>query len=83
MNETVEKIRSFIISNFLFDTGSDQLDDEASFLDMGIIDSTGVLELVEWLEEQYGFVVEDEEMIPENLDSVQRLVSYIENKDIN
>jgi acyl carrier protein len=80
MEEIEKKIRSFIISNFLFDSGADQLDNSASFLNQGIIDSTGVLELVEWIEEQFGFSVEDEELVPVNLDSVNNLAVFIENK---
>lgn len=79
MNITVE-IRNFIIENFLFDENEGELDNGASFLDEGIIDSTGILELVSFIEEKYGIHVEDEELIPENLDSVSNVVSYIERK---
>ncbi|HDO31227.1 MAG TPA: acyl carrier protein, partial [Desulfobacteraceae bacterium] len=51
-----------------------------SFLDKGIIDSTGVLELVEWLEDEFGVPVEDEELLPENLDSVNQLAAFIARK---
>lgn len=74
-----DKIRKFIIENFLFGSGNG-LGDDDSFLDKGIIDSTGVLELVAFLEEQCGIKVKDEELIPENLDSVNNLVTFIENK---
>ncbi|MBW1851048.1 MAG: acyl carrier protein [Deltaproteobacteria bacterium] len=79
MTETRDKIRNFIVENFLF--GSDNgLTDDASFLDEGIIDSTGILELVSFIEEDFGIAVEDEELIPENLDSIKNVVAYLERK---
>ena len=75
-----DKIRAFIFSNFLFDAEESALDNDTSFLEQGIIDSTGVLELVEWLEETFAMKVDDEELIPENLDSVNRLAQFIARK---
>ncbi len=73
------KIRTFIVENFLF--GKDEgLNDETSFLDEGIIDSTGILELVSFMEEEFHVKVEDEELIPENLDSIKNVVAYLEKK---
>ena len=80
MEDTVNKIREFIFENFLFDAESSALKNEDSFLDQGIIDSTGVLELVEWLEDECGIEVDDEELIPENLDSVNNLAAFIAKK---
>ena len=74
------EIRNFILENFLFDQNKGDLENDASFLDEGIIDSTGMLELVAFIEETYGIHVEDEELIPENLDSVNNAVSFIEKK---
>ena len=79
MNEIKSKIREFIIENFLFGS-ADGLQDGTSFLEEGIIDSTGVLELVTFLEETYEIQVEDEELIPENLDSLNNLAAYLERK---
>lgn len=74
-----EKVREFIVDNFLF--GEDgNLKDDTSFLDEGIIDSTGILELVSYLEEEFSITVEDEDLIPENLDSINYVVSYLEKK---
>ena len=74
-----EKIRTFIVENFLF--GQDEgLNDDSSFLDEGIIDSTGILELVNFLEEEFSVTVDDEELIPENLDSINNVVGYLEKK---
>jgi acyl carrier protein len=79
MSEAREKVRAFIVENFLF--GSDDgLKDDSSFLDEGIIDSTGILELVSFLEEEFGISVEDEELIPENLDSINNVVEYLGKK---
>lgn len=80
MADNIKKIRQFIFDNFLFDAENSDLKNDDSFLDQGIIDSTGVLELVEWLEDECGIEVEDEELIPENLDSVNNLVAFIEKK---
>jgi acyl carrier protein len=77
MSDNIKKIRAFIFDNFLFDAEEDALKNETSFLEEGIIDSTGVLELVDWLEEEFSISVEDEELIPENLDSVNLLSAYI------
>jgi acyl carrier protein len=57
-----------------------ELADSDSLLDKGIIDSTGVLELVGFLEEHFGIAVDDEDLVPENLDSVDTLVGYIDRK---
>ncbi|BHH86265.1 acyl carrier protein [Desulforhopalus sp. 52FAK] len=80
MKEYIPKIRTFIFENFLFDAEEDSLQNESSFLEQGIIDSTGVLELVDWLEEEFSIQVEDDELIPENLDSVILLSAYIDRK---
>jgi len=75
-----EKIRDFITKNFLFGTNDAGLSDSDSFLEKGIIDSTGMLELVAFLEESFGVRVEDEELVPENLDSIERLADFITRK---
>lgn len=74
------EIRQFIIDNFLMGQDSDDLKDDSSFLEEGVIDSTGVLELVGFLEENYNIKVEDEELIPENLDSIKNIRAYLELK---
>jgi acyl carrier protein len=79
MIEIKTKIRTFIIDNFLF--GDDNgLKDDTSFLEEGIIDSTGVLELVTYLEEEFEISIDDEELVPENLDSIDNVAAYIERK---
>ena len=79
MMELKDKIRTFVVENFLF--GNNQnLEDTTSFLEEGIIDSTGVLELVGFIEEEFSIMVEDEELIPENLDSIYNITAYLEKK---
>ncbi len=79
MSNPKEKIRAFVVENFLF--GSDEnLEDNTSFLDEGIIDSTGILELVNFLEEDFSITVDDEELVPENLDSINNVTAYLERK---
>jgi len=79
MNVESEQIRSYIVENFLF--GDDKgLDDTTSFLESGIIDSTGILELISFLEESFEMKVNDDELVPENLDSITNLVKFISMK---
>ncbi len=80
MAATIESIRAFIFETFLFDADESALKNDDSFLEQGIIDSTGVLEMVEWLEDEFDIEIEDEELIPENLDSVNLLAAFIEKK---
>jgi acyl carrier protein len=79
MSDRKKQIREFIIENFLFGNANG-LKDETSFLEEGIIDSTGVLELVTFLEEKFEIQVADEELIPENLDSINNVSAYLERK---
>lgn len=75
-----EKLRTFIQNNFLLGDKNRAIKEDESFLQSGIIDSTGVLELVNFIEETYKIKVEDEELVPENLDSIQNLIAYIQKK---
>ena len=74
------KIRNFILENYLFTDDQSALSNEDSFLDKGIIDSTGALELIFFLEDEFGIKVEAEEMIPENLDSVINVLQFVDSK---
>ena len=81
MVETIAReIREFVIANFLFGQQSDTLNDDQSFLDSGIIDSTGVLELVSFLEQHFRITVADRDLLPENLDSVRNAASFVVRK---
>ena len=75
------EIRAFLIDNFLFGE-DDGFDRTTSFIDSGLIDSTGVLELVSFLEERFEISVGDDDLIPENLDSLERVSSFVERKQV-
>jgi acyl carrier protein len=75
-----EQLRHFVTDNFLFGEADGAWSDQHSFLEKGIIDSTGVLELTHFLDEHFGIAVADEELVPDNLDSVDNLVRFIESK---
>jgi acyl carrier protein len=79
MTNIHQEIREFVVSNFLFGQG-ESLTDTQSFLESGIIDSTGVLELVAFLEQQFGITVADRELLPENLDSVANATRFVTQK---
>lgn len=72
-------VRAFVTKTFLFDDPR-VLPDDASFLELGVIDSTGVLELVGFLEREYGIVVEDRELVPVNLDSIGGVTRFVAGK---
>jgi acyl carrier protein len=74
------QIRSHILDNFLFTSDGWRLENDASLLGEGIVDSTGVLELVMFVEENFGIAVEDEEISPDNFDSVNALAGYVQRK---
>ncbi len=78
--ETRDAVKNYIVENFLFGDESPLQDDKMSLLDEGIIDSVGVMELVAFLEQDFGLKVADEDLIPENLDSVENLVGFIARK---
>jgi acyl carrier protein len=75
-----QEIRSFILENYLFTNDESVLASTDLFLERGILDSTGILELIYFIEDEYELKVEDKEMVPENLGSVERVVSFIQRK---
>jgi len=77
---TEDKIRGYILENYLFTDDQSELDSSDSLLEKGIIDSTGIMELVFYLEEDFKIKVEDDEIIPENMDSVNSIVNFIDSK---
>ncbi len=77
--EIKKQLREFITTNF-YVANPDELSDEASLLDAGVVDSTGVLEVIGFIEDTFGIEVEDEEMIPDNLDSIARITALVERK---
>ena len=74
----IKIIRGFINDNFIGDYGEIKEDD--SFLESGIIDSTGILELIAFLEEKYGISIDDDEIVPENLDSLKNIADFLQRK---
>ncbi|PDQ18323.1 acyl carrier protein [Mesorhizobium sanjuanii] len=74
-----EQIRAFLASNFYI-ADADALRSETSLLDQGVVDSTGVLEVIGFIEETYGITVEDSELLPKNLDSIEGIAQYIISK---
>ncbi len=73
-------VRKFIAENFMYREGVASLQDTDSLLEKGLIDSTGVLELVCFIEKSFGIKVNDDEVLPENLDSIQRIARFVESK---
>jgi acyl carrier protein len=73
------EVKSFIVKTFLFGDGGD-LTDSDSFLQKGIVDSTGILEVISFLEEKYGIAIKDDELLPANLDSVDNIVNFLNKK---
>ena len=76
-DKVVSEIRAFIVANFLFGQQGKGFTEDESFLETGIIDSTGLLELVAFVEQQYGISIADRELVPENLDSLKNLSQFI------
>lgn len=80
MTDTKAALRRFIEDNFILGTGSSTLADGDSFLEHHVLDSTGFLELIAHLEDTYGIKVGDDEMVPENLDSIDAAAAYVARK---
>lgn len=79
--QTIEQqIRTFVRDTFLIGQDDGGLTGDTSFLEQGMIDSTGVLELVSYIEEAFGFQIADDELVPENLDSINRITRFIGRK---
>jgi acyl carrier protein len=79
MNIT-EELRTFVVENFLFGQANGSLSDDTSFLESGIVDSTGLLELIGFVERTYAIRLHDDELVPENLDSLARLTCFVNRK---
>jgi len=77
MKSIEEKIRTYIAENILFSNNGYRYSDDASFLEEGIVDSMGIMELVMFVEENFGVTVDDEDLTPDNFDSVDRVAAYI------
>ena len=79
MKDQKGAIKAHIVENYLFGQ-ADELGDDTSFLDEGILDSTGILQVVFHLEDTYNIKVDDDEMLPENLDSISAICAFLERK---
>ena len=80
IDEIRREIVLFIKKRFLFSIEEAELDESASLLEQGVIDSTGVLELIQFIEKTYGIEIADEELIPQNLDSIEGISRYVISK---
>lgn len=78
--EIAVEIRSFIVENFLFGDSEAPLREDDSFAQKGLIDSTGILEVVAFIEEKFGIALEDDELVPENLDSIHAITNFVMRK---
>ena len=78
--EIREQLRRYIAENLLFSDKEYPFEDDASFLKNGVVDSTGVMELVEYVEKKFGVTVDPKEVVPDNFDSVKSLTGYIQRK---
>lgn len=78
--QVATQLKEFISSAYLFGDDSRMPEDGESLLETGVLDSTGVLELIEFLEETFGFTVDDAETVPENLGSIAGLIQYVQRK---
>ena len=75
-----DKVKNYMLENYLFTDDPNALSNDESFLGKGLIDSTGVLEIISFIEEEFGISVDDEEMVADNLDSVNNIVSFLVRK---
>ncbi|HEV7760605.1 MAG TPA: acyl carrier protein, partial [Acidimicrobiales bacterium] len=77
--DVAQRVRAFLVDSFLLGDDDGFANDE-SLLDSGIVDSTGVMEVVSFLEESFAITVDDDELVAENLDSVDRLTAFVQRK---
>ena len=78
--QLIVSVKSFIVDNFMFGNDSEEIGADDSFMETGIIDSTGILELIEYIEETYCIHINDNELIPENLDSLNNISTFVISK---
>ena len=80
MGQIEQEVRQFVVDNFLFGEGAEQLSNDDSFMDKGLVDSMGILTLVAFVQEKYRISVGDEDLVPENWDSVRRIAGFVHSK---
>ncbi len=81
MDDVKQQVREYVVENFLFGDTEVEFSDTDSFMEQGILDSTGILELILFLEETFDIKIEDDELIPENLDSLDNIARFVEKKN--
>jgi acyl carrier protein len=79
MNNVQQEIHNYIVDKILFDNG-EKIDEDLSFQESGILDSTGFLELITFVEEKFGVEVSDRELIPENFDTLRKISGFVQSK---
>jgi acyl carrier protein len=80
MDTITAQVRKYVMDNFLMGACAEELRDEDSFMGRHVIDSVGVLELISYLEQTFGIKIEDEDMVPDNLDSLNAVRRYLQRK---
>ena len=80
MHEITQEIRAFVVDNFLFGEENGHFSNSDSFLDKGLIDSMGILTLVEFVRDKYSIAIADEELVPDHWDSVERIAAFVQAK---
>jgi len=80
MQNIKHQVRSYLLDNFLMGGTAQEIQDDTSFMGSHILDSTGFIELISYLEEQFGLQIRDEEMVPENLDSLKNIEHFVSGK---
>jgi len=78
--EVMNKLRDFISNNYLYSKETDGLEGDTSLINKGVIDSTGVLELIDFLEEEFQIEIENGEIVPENLDTINNMINFLKTK---
>jgi acyl carrier protein len=80
MEQIERELRQFVVENFLFGEGENHFSNDDSFLEKGLVDSMGILTLVDFAQQRFGISIADEELIPENWDSVRRMAGFVQGK---
>lgn len=81
MSEAIKsQVRTFIVENFLFGDDAYHLGDELSLVESDLVDSTGILELVAFVEQTFGISLADADIVPDNLDSIARIANFVARK---
>lgn len=82
MQQIEQEVRQFVIDNFVFDNATRSFSNNDSFFDNGLVDSMGVLTLVEFVRDKYGIEAQDDELLPDNWDSVSRIANFVRAKSL-